>query len=81
MLAADPGTALARLRSRAATGTDRDRLLGEHIERIGAQGMVERIAGQFAGFLPTVQVDATIDAAARTPDEVCAALEKLLDSA
>lgn len=81
MLAADPGTALARLRGRAATGTGRDRLLGEHIERIGAQGMVERIAGQFAGFLPTVQVDATIDAAARTPDEVCAALERVLDPA
>jgi len=78
MLAADPGTALARLRSRAASGTDRDRLLGEHIEQIGAQAMVERIAGQFAGFLPTVQVDATIDATALTPDQVCAALEDLL---
>jgi predicted kinase len=80
MLAADPGTALARLRSRAATGTDRHRLLGEHIERIGAQGLVERIAGQFDGFLPTVQVDATIDAAALTPDEVCATLEELLST-
>ena len=81
MLAADPGTALARLRSRAASGTDRDRLLGEHIEQIGAQAMVERIAGQFAGFLPTVRVDATIDAAALTPDQVCAALEDLLSPA
>jgi predicted kinase len=78
MLAADPGTALARLRSRAASGTDRDRLLGEHIEQIGAQAMVERIAGQFAGFLPTVQVDATIDAATLTPDQACAALERVL---
>ena len=81
MLAADPGTALARLRSRAASGTDRDRLLGEHIEQIGAQAMVERIAGQFAGFLPTVQVDATIDAAALTAEQACAALECLLDPA
>ena len=78
MLAADPGTALARLRSRAASGTDRDRLLGEHIEQIGAQALTERIAGQFAGFLPTVQVDATIDAATLTPDQACAALEDLL---
>ena len=78
MLAADPGTALDRLRSRAAGGTDRDRLLGEHIEQIGAQALVERIAGQFAGFLPTVQVDATIDAATLTPDQVCAALDDLL---
>jgi hypothetical protein len=43
--------------------------------------MVERIAGQFAGFLPTVQVDATIDAAALTPDEVCTTLEELLNPA
>lgn len=78
MLTVDPGTALARLRVRAAAGTERDRLLGEHIERIGADALVRRIAGQFAAFLPTVTVDATIDAAALTADQVCDELEAVL---
>jgi predicted kinase len=81
VLAVDPVTALARLRCRAETGTGCDRLLGEHIERLGAGALVERVSGQLAGFLPSTDVQATIDAATLTPDQVCAALERLLSPA
>jgi predicted kinase len=78
VLAADPITALARLRARAAAGTERDRLLGEHIEQLGAESLVKRVSSQLAGFLPTANVFATIEAVAQTPEQVCAALEDLL---